>query len=125
VHLRTVLAYLQEHRQREGRTFTDLRAHLARLAIPVDRGVNVAGTPAWGVRRRYRPRSPFPGRAAGSVYRAVYRRLTCTSTDSSTSIYRPVYSAISPGAITATQPNEPQLRHESDTSPLRHARGRA
>jgi integrase len=46
------LAHLQEYRQWEGRTFTDLRVHLARLGIPVDRGVNVAGTPAWEVRRR-------------------------------------------------------------------------
>jgi hypothetical protein len=52
VHLRTVLAHLQEHGQWEGRTVTDLRVHLARLDIPVDRGVKVAGTPTWGVRRR-------------------------------------------------------------------------
>ncbi|CAM5590087.1 hypothetical protein [Streptomyces purpurascens] len=52
VHLRTVLAHLQEHGQWEGRTVTDLRVHLARLDIPVDRGVKVSGTPTWGVRRR-------------------------------------------------------------------------
>ncbi|NUS78481.1 MAG: hypothetical protein HOV70_20095 [Streptomyces sp.] len=52
VHLRTVLAHLQEHDQWEGRTVTDLRLHLDRLGVPVDRSVKVAGTPTWGVRRR-------------------------------------------------------------------------
>ncbi|UUU21703.1 hypothetical protein [Streptomyces sp. DSM 40750] len=52
VHLRTVLAHLQEHGQWEGRTVSDLRVHLGRLDIPVDRGVKVAGVPTWGVRRR-------------------------------------------------------------------------
>jgi hypothetical protein len=52
VHLRTVLAHLQKHQQWEGRTVTDLRVHLKRLDIPVDRGVKVAGVPTWGVRRR-------------------------------------------------------------------------
>ncbi|MFF5842136.1 hypothetical protein ACFY74_11785 [Streptomyces massasporeus] len=52
VHLRTVLAHLQEHGQWEGRTVTDLRVHLARLDIPVDRSVKVGRTPTWGVRRR-------------------------------------------------------------------------
>lgn len=52
VHLRTVLKHLQEHGQWEGRTVSDLRAHLSRLNIPVDRGVKVAGVPTWGVRRR-------------------------------------------------------------------------
>jgi hypothetical protein len=52
VHLRTVLAHLQEHGQWEGRTVSDLRAHLGRLDIPVDRGVKVARVPTWGVRRR-------------------------------------------------------------------------
>ncbi|MFD4572082.1 hypothetical protein ACFWNK_01875 [Streptomyces sp. NPDC058417] len=52
VHLRTVLAHLQEHGQWEGRTVTDLRAHLAHLGVPCDRGVKVAGVPTWGVRRR-------------------------------------------------------------------------
>jgi hypothetical protein len=52
VHLRTVLAHLQEHGQWEGRKVADLRVHLQRLDIPVDRSVKVAGTPTWGVRRR-------------------------------------------------------------------------
>ncbi|MET9815306.1 hypothetical protein [Streptomyces sp. NPDC006355] len=52
VQLRTVLAHLQEHGQWEGRTVTDLRVHLERLDVPVDRGVKVGGTPTWGVRRR-------------------------------------------------------------------------
>ncbi|MDX2616128.1 hypothetical protein [Streptomyces stelliscabiei] len=52
VHLRTVLKHLQEHGQWEGRTVSDLRAHLGRLDIPVDRGVKVARVPTWGVRRR-------------------------------------------------------------------------
>nr|WP_119589819.1 hypothetical protein [Streptomyces scabiei] len=52
VHLRTVLAHLQEHGQWEGRTVSDLRAHLGRLDIPVDRGVKVARVPTWGVRRK-------------------------------------------------------------------------
>lgn len=52
VHLRTVLAHLQKHGQWEGRTVTDLRVHLERLRVPVDRSVKVAGTPTWGVRRR-------------------------------------------------------------------------
>jgi hypothetical protein len=52
VHLRTVLAHLQKHRQWEGRTVTDMRVHLERLGVPVDRSVKVAGTPTWGVRRR-------------------------------------------------------------------------
>ncbi|MBP5931839.1 hypothetical protein F3K39_28305 [Streptomyces sp. LBUM 1479] len=52
VHLRTVLAHLQEHGQWEGRKVADLRSHLRRLGVPVDRGVKVAGVPTWGVRRR-------------------------------------------------------------------------
>jgi hypothetical protein len=52
VHLRTVLAHLQEHGQWEGRKVADLRAHLARLGVPADRGVKVGGVPTWGVRRR-------------------------------------------------------------------------
>ncbi|MCM1972306.1 hypothetical protein [Streptomyces sp. G1] len=52
VHLRTVLAHLQQHDQWEGRTVTHLRAHLTRLGVPVDRSVKVAGVPTWGVRRR-------------------------------------------------------------------------
>ncbi|MDX2519372.1 hypothetical protein PV355_30250 [Streptomyces stelliscabiei] len=59
VHLRTVLKHLQEHRQWEGRTVTDLRVHLERLGVPVDRGVKVGRTPTWGVRRRdLQPPSP-------------------------------------------------------------------
>ncbi|MEV7154891.1 hypothetical protein AB0N77_09730 [Streptomyces misionensis] len=52
VHLRTVLAHLQEHGQWEGRTMADLRARLDRLGIPFDRNVKVAGVPTWGVRKR-------------------------------------------------------------------------
>ncbi|SEC03730.1 hypothetical protein SAMN04490357_1021 [Streptomyces misionensis] len=52
VHLRTVLAHLQEHAGWEGRTMADLRARLDRLGIPFDRNVKVAGVPTWGVRRR-------------------------------------------------------------------------
>ncbi|MFB6934568.1 hypothetical protein [Streptomyces chartreusis] len=52
VHLRTVLAHLQEHGQWEGRTVTDLRLHLGRLGVPCDRSVKVGRTPTWGVRRR-------------------------------------------------------------------------
>ncbi|MFE6408168.1 hypothetical protein ACFVOR_14680 [Streptomyces sp. NPDC057837] len=52
VHLRTVLAHLQQSGQWEGRTVTDLRVHLERLDIPVSRSVKVAGTPTLGVRRR-------------------------------------------------------------------------
>ncbi|MFH9013982.1 hypothetical protein ACH4C6_21705 [Streptomyces sp. NPDC017943] len=52
VHLRAVLAHLQQHGQWEGRKVTDLRVHLERLHIPVSRSVKVAGTPTWGVRRR-------------------------------------------------------------------------
>ncbi|MFC8945925.1 hypothetical protein [Streptomyces rochei] len=52
VHLRTVLAHLQEHGQWEGRTVTDLRLRLARLEVPVHRSVKVGRVPTWGVRRR-------------------------------------------------------------------------
>lgn len=52
VHLRTVLAHLQEHGQWEGRTVSDLRVHLARLGVPHDARVKVRGVPTWGVRRR-------------------------------------------------------------------------
>jgi hypothetical protein len=51
VHLRTVLAHLQEHGQWEGRTVTDMRARLTLLGIPHDRKVKVARVPTWGVRR--------------------------------------------------------------------------
>jgi hypothetical protein len=52
VHLRTVLAHLQERGQWEGRKVADLRAALEALDIPHDRRVKVAGVPTWGVRRR-------------------------------------------------------------------------
>jgi len=51
VHLRTVLAHLQEHGQWEGRTVSDLRVHLERVGIPVHPKVKVGGTPTRGVRR--------------------------------------------------------------------------
>jgi hypothetical protein len=53
VHLRTVLAHLQEHGQWEGRTVGDLRAHLEALGIPVHPQVKVPGSrvPTRGVRR--------------------------------------------------------------------------
>lgn len=49
VHLRTVLAYLQEHGQWEGKTVADLRQHLEALGIPVQPKVKVDGTPTRGV----------------------------------------------------------------------------
>lgn len=52
VHLRTVLAHLQERGQWEGRTVGDLRAALEALQIPHARGVKVGRVPTWGVRRR-------------------------------------------------------------------------
>lgn len=52
VHLRTVLAHLQERGLWEGRTVRELRAALDRLQVPCSRGVKVAGVPTWGVRRR-------------------------------------------------------------------------
>ncbi|MFF8910185.1 hypothetical protein [Streptomyces olivaceoviridis] len=56
VHLRTVLAHLQQHpptaAQTAGWKVPDLRARLVALKVPVDRGVKVAGVPTWGVRRR-------------------------------------------------------------------------
>ncbi|MFB7597236.1 hypothetical protein [Streptomyces sp. NPDC056160] len=52
VHLRTVLAHLQERGQWEGRTVSDLRAALAAVGVPHERGVKVRGVPTWGVRRR-------------------------------------------------------------------------
>lgn len=62
VHLRTVLAHLQERGQWEGRKVADLRAALDRLRIPHERGVKVAGVPTWGVRRRDLE-APSPGAA--------------------------------------------------------------
>ncbi|MGW3110539.1 hypothetical protein [Streptomyces sp. NPDC001091] len=52
VHLRTVLAHLQERGMWEGRTVTDMRHRLGLLGIPVSRSVKVAGVPTWGVRKR-------------------------------------------------------------------------
>jgi len=52
VHLRTVLAHLQEQGHWEGRSVTDLRARLTLLGIPHDRAVKVSGVPTWGVRRK-------------------------------------------------------------------------
>lgn len=49
VHLRTVLAYLQEHGQWEGKEVADLRQHLEALGIPVRPKVKVNGTPTRGV----------------------------------------------------------------------------
>ncbi len=49
VHLRTVLAYLHEHGQWEGKTVADLRQHLEALHIPVRPKVKVDGTPTRGV----------------------------------------------------------------------------
>ncbi|MGQ4349705.1 hypothetical protein [Streptomyces sp. SAS_275] len=51
VHLRTVLATLQERGQWEGRTVADLRVHLEALGIPVQPKVKVGGTPTRGVLR--------------------------------------------------------------------------
>ncbi|HEY8985654.1 MAG TPA: hypothetical protein VIU15_39550 [Streptomyces sp.] len=52
VHLRTVLAHLQDQGQWKGRSVTDLRARLTLLGIPHDRAVKVGGVPTWGVRRK-------------------------------------------------------------------------
>lgn len=51
VHLKTVLAHLQEHGQWEGRKVADLRVHLEALGIPVDPKLKVAGVPTRGVLR--------------------------------------------------------------------------
>lgn len=53
VHLRTVLAHLQEHGQWRGRKVADLRAHLEALRIPVQPKVKAPGSrsPTRGVRR--------------------------------------------------------------------------
>lgn len=56
VHLRTLLAHLQQHPPTAALTagwkVPDLRARLVALEVPVDRSVKVAGVPTWGVRRR-------------------------------------------------------------------------
>lgn len=75
VHLRTVLAHLQERGQWGGRSVTDLRLRLGSLDIPVDRGVKVGGVPTWGVRRRDLE-APSPA--------AVPEASTASSTASST-----------------------------------------
>lgn len=49
VHLKTVLAHLQEHDQWEGKTVADLRRHLEALGIPVQLKVKVGKTPTRGV----------------------------------------------------------------------------
>ncbi len=49
VHLRTVLAHLQDHGQWQGRTVAELRQHLEALGIPVQPKVKVGGTPTRGV----------------------------------------------------------------------------
>ncbi|MFK0124901.1 hypothetical protein ACIQSP_16490 [Streptomyces nigra] len=51
VHLRTVLAHLQEHGQWEGKSVADLRVHLEALGIPVSPKVKVGGVPTRGVLR--------------------------------------------------------------------------
>ncbi|MEU4168882.1 hypothetical protein AB0F46_18640 [Streptomyces sp. NPDC026665] len=51
VHLRTVLAHLQEHGQWEGRTVAELRVHLEALGIPVRPKVKVGKVPTRGVLR--------------------------------------------------------------------------
>jgi hypothetical protein len=51
VHLRTVLNYLQEHGQWEGREVAELRQHLEALGIPVQPKVKIGGTPTRGVLR--------------------------------------------------------------------------
>jgi hypothetical protein len=66
VHLRTVLAHLQEHGQWEGRTVSDLRAHLEALHIPVHLKVKAPGSrvPTRGVKRADLAPSPAPDPAA-------------------------------------------------------------
>jgi len=64
IHLRTVLARLQEQGQWEGRSVTDLRARLTLLRIPHDRNVKVGGVPTWGVRRKDFE-APSPATAQG------------------------------------------------------------
>ncbi|PWG13908.1 hypothetical protein DF268_08555 [Streptomyces sp. V2] len=68
LHLATALTHLQEHGQWEGRTVTDLRAHLARLGIPHDRHVKVGRVPTWGVRRKdLEASSPAESQASSPV----------------------------------------------------------
>lgn len=51
VHLKTVLAHLQDHGQWEGKKVADLRVHLEALGIPVDPKLKVDGVPTRGVSR--------------------------------------------------------------------------
>lgn len=51
VHLKTVLAHLQEHGQWEGKKVADLRRHLEALGIPVDPKLRVGRVPTRGVSR--------------------------------------------------------------------------
>lgn len=51
VHLKTVLAHLQQHGQWEGKKVADLRVHLEALGIPVDPKLRVGKVPTRGVSR--------------------------------------------------------------------------
>lgn len=51
VHLKTVLAHLQDHGQWEGKKVADLRVHLQALGIPVDPKLRVGRVPTRGVSR--------------------------------------------------------------------------
>lgn len=51
VHLKTVLAHLQDHGQWEGKKVADLRVHLQALGIPVDPKLRVGKVPTRGVSR--------------------------------------------------------------------------
>lgn len=51
VHLRAVLAHLQEHGQWGEKTVADLRQHLEALGIPVQPKVKIGGVPTRGVLR--------------------------------------------------------------------------
>jgi hypothetical protein len=62
VHLRTVLAHLQQKGHWEGRSVSDLRANLERLGIPVHPKVKApGGGPTRGVRRVDLAPSPVVG----------------------------------------------------------------
>ncbi|MEV1063399.1 hypothetical protein [Streptomyces sp. NPDC050263] len=69
VHLRTVLAHLQEHGQWEGRTVSDLRAHLEALGIPVHLKVKAPGSkvPTRGVKRADLTPSPASAPVASTA----------------------------------------------------------
>lgn len=51
VHLKTVLAHLQQHGHWEGKKVADLRVHLEALGIPVDPKLRVGKVPTRGVLR--------------------------------------------------------------------------